>query len=222
MASASEIPFRPLVIATGNRGKVLEFQSLLAPAGFTLLVPADLGFSADVEETADSFVGNAFLKADALAAVSPHPVLADDSGLQVDALGGAPGVYSARYASLAPGPEASGSSRPVWTDASGNPLPQAAANRAKLLQAMDGKQDRKARFRCVLCYLVPGREAAFFEGVCEGEITREERGESGFGYDPLFIPRGQDKTFAELPGDVKDALSHRGKAVALFLNSLGQ
>lgn len=222
MSSAPLIPFRPLVIATGNRGKVAEFQSLLAPAGFTLLLPADLGFSGEVEETGDTFVANAFLKAAALAAVSPHPVLADDSGLQVDALGGAPGVYSARYAALDSGPGSAGQSRPLWTDAAGKPLPQAAANRAKLLKAMEGRQDRKARFRCVLCYLVPGSEAAFFEGVCEGEITREERGESGFGYDPLFIPLGQDKTFAELPGDVKDVLSHRGKAVALFLKSLAE
>ncbi|HKP95552.1 MAG TPA: RdgB/HAM1 family non-canonical purine NTP pyrophosphatase [Fibrobacteria bacterium] len=210
-------PPRPLVLATGNRGKVAEFQALLAPAGFTLLLPADLGFSADVEETADTFMGNAFLKAGALAAVSPHPVLADDSGVQVDALGGAPGIFSARYASLETGPQPPGG---AWTDASGKPLSQAAANRAKLLRAMEGERDRRACFRCVLCYLVPGREAAFFEGVCEGEIIREERGGSGFGYDPLFIPRGHDKTFAELPGDVKDALSHRGKAVALFLESL--
>jgi non-canonical purine NTP pyrophosphatase (RdgB/HAM1 family) len=120
------------------------------------------------------------------------------------------------------GPGAAGESRGTWTDAAGKPLPQAAANRAKLLKAMEGEEDRKARFRCVLCYLVPGREAAFFEGVCEGEITREERGESGFGYDPLFIPQGRDQTFAELSGDVKDVLSHRGKAVALFLKSLAE
>ena len=208
-----EASLRPLVIATGNRGKVLEFRTLLAPAGFELLLPADLGFTADVEETGDTFVANAFLKASALAAVSPHPVLADDSGVQVDALGGAPGIYSARYAAMDP-------AQPAWIDAAGKPLPQAAANRARLLRAMEGKADRKARFRCVLCYLVPGGEAAFFEGVCEGEITSEERGEGGFGYDPLFIPQGHDKTFAELPEATKDALSHRGKAIALLLKHL--
>ncbi len=211
MTPVSVPPARPLVIATGNRGKVAEFQTLLAPAGFTLLLPADLGFSGEVEETGDTFAANAFLKANALAAVSPHPVLADDSGLQVDALDGAPGVYSARYASALD-----------CFDASGQPLPQPTANRAKLLKAMEGKRDRRARFRCVLCYLIPGRDAAFFEGVCEGEITREERGESGFGYDPLFIPQGQAKTFAELPGGIKDGLSHRGKAVALFLKALAE
>lgn len=208
-----DAPVRPLVIATGNRGKVAEFQSLLAPAGFKLLLPADLGFSADVEETSDTFVGNAFLKASALAAVSPHPVLADDSGVQVDALGGAPGIYSARYASMDADPSR-------WVDAGGKPLPQAAANRARLLEAMRHKPDRSARFRCVLCYLVPGGQPAFFEGVCEGDITREERGAHGFGYDALFIPRGYDRTFAELPEAVKEALSHRGKAVSLFLKTL--
>ena len=215
---------RPLVIATGNRGKLAEFQSLLGPAGFTLLMPADLGFSGDVEETGDTFVANAFIKASALAALSPYPVLADDSGLQVDALGGAPGVYSARYASAGSPPQgAQGARSPQenWVDGDGKPLPQAAANRAKLLRAMQGMDNRKARFRCVLCYLVPGRQAAFFEGVCEGEITRQEKGVGGFGYDSLFIPQGQDKTFAELPGEAKDILSHRGKATALLLAGLG-
>lgn len=209
--SASTHPFRPLVLATGNKGKVLEFQALLAPAGFTLLTPGDLGFSGEVEETGDTFVLNARIKAEALAAHTPHPVLADDSGLQVDALGGEPGVYSARYASAAE----------AWMDREGNPLPRAAANRAKLLRALEGETQRRARFRCVLCYLVPGREPAFFEGVCEGRITHEETGEGGFGYDPLFIPQGHEKTFGELPAAVKDGISHRGKAVSAFLDFLG-
>ncbi len=207
----SKPPFRPLVIATGNRGKVLEFQTLLAPAGYTLLLPEDLGVSADVEETGDTYRANALLKAAALASVSPHPVLADDSGLQVDALGGAPGIHSARYATLESGPQG------PWLDSAGKPLPQAAANRAKLLKAMQGQANRDARFRCVLCFMAPGKPAVFFEGTCEGEIIREERGEGGFGYDPIIIPKGHDRTFAELPGDVKDALSHRGRAAALFL-----
>lgn len=207
----AEIPFRPLLIATGNRGKVAEFQSLLAPAGFTLLLPGDLGLPADVEETGDTFTANALLKAAALAALSSHPVLSDDSGLQVDALGGAPGLYSARYSTLDSGP------RGPWLDAAGKPLPQAAANRAKLLKAMEGVEDRTARFRCVLCYLESGQAPVFFEGVCEGEIIREERGEGGFGYDAIIVPKGHAQTFAELQGDVKDALSHRGQAAALFL-----
>jgi XTP/dITP diphosphohydrolase len=214
MMTGTEIPFRPLLIATGNRGKVLEFQALLAPAGFTLLLPGDLGLPADAEETGDTFRANALIKAEALAALSPHPVLSDDSGLEVDALGGAPGLYSARYSTLDSGP------RGPWLDAEGEPLPQAAANRAKLLKAMEGVEDRAARFRCVLCYLEPGKAPVYFEGVCEGEITLEERGEGGFGYDAIIRPKGDTRTFAELPGDVKDALSHRGQAVALFLKQV--
>ena len=205
------IPFRPLLIATGNRGKVQEFQTLLAPAGFTLLLPGDLGLPADVEETGDTFTANALLKAAALAALSSHPVLSDDSGLQVDALDGAPGLYSARYSTLDSGPKG------PWLDAEGRPLPKAAANRAKLLKAMEGMENRAARFRCVLCYIEPGKAPVFFEGVCEGEIAREERGEGGFGYDAIIRPKGDARTFAELPGDVKDALSHRGQAVTQFL-----
>lgn len=206
---------RTLVLATGNKGKVAEFQGLLGPHGFTLLTPADIGFHGDVEETGTTFVENAYLKAKALADLTDHPVLSDDSGLEVDALGGAPGLYSARYAALETGPAG------PWLDAQGKPLPQAVANRTKLLRAMEGRQDRGARFRCVLCYLAPGRETAFFEGVCEGEVIGEERGGGGFGYDPIIIPKGHTRTFAELPGEIKDAISHRGRAVALFLRSFG-
>lgn len=205
---------RPLVIATGNKGKVAEFRALLGPAGFSLLTPADVGFAGDVEETGTTFRENALLKARALAALSPHPVLADDSGLEADALGGAPGLYSARYATLESGPPG------PWLDAAGRPLPTAAANRAKLLKALEGAADRRARFRCVLCYLAPGAAPAFFEGVCEGEVIGEERGGGGFGYDPIIVPAGHTLTFAELPGEVKDAISHRGRAVAAFLASL--
>jgi XTP/dITP diphosphohydrolase len=199
-----------LVLATGNRGKVLEFQSLLAPLGYTLLTPKDVGFTAEVEETGDTFVLNALIKAKALAAHTAHPVLADDSGLEVDALGGAPGVYSARYAS----------GDDIAVSADGKPVPQDVANRNKLMRALSGEWERSARFRCVLCHLVPGREPVFFAGVCEGSIAESERGEGGFGYDPIFIPKGFDKTFGELPNHVKDGMSHRGLAAADFIDSL--
>lgn len=208
-------PRRTLVLATGNKGKVAEFRSLLGPAGFGLLTPGDLGFDGDVEETGTTFRENALLKARALASLSPHPVLSDDSGLEVDALGGAPGLYSARYAALETGP------RGPWLDSAGHPLPTAAANRAKLLKALEGADGRGARFLCVLCYLAPGAAPAFFEGVCEGTVIRQERGGGGFGYDPIIVPAGYDRTFAELPGEVKDAISHRGRAVAAFLAALG-
>lgn len=206
----SEAASRSLVLATGNRGKVLEFQNLLAPAGFTILTPQDIGFTDEVEETGDTMVKNAYIKARALAVNTLHPVLADDSGLEVDALGGAPGVYSARYAT----PEE------VALAGNGKPISQAVANRNKLMGALLGRDDRTARFRCVLCYLAPGHEPVYFAGVCEGRIAVYERGEGGFGYDPVFIPTGYDKTFGELSNSIKDGMSHRGQAVSLFLKSL--
>lgn len=205
---------RTLVLATGNRGKVSEFRSLLEPAGFAVLTPADVGFSGDVEETGSTFRENAWLKAKALSAHTAHPVLADDSGLEVDALGGAPGLYSARYSGLESGPAG------PWLDAQGNPLPMAAANRAKLLKALEGIRNRRSRFRCVLCYLAPGSSPAWFEGVCEGEVIDRERGGGGFGYDPVIVPAGYTLTFAELPAEVKDSISHRGRAVTEFLRLL--
>jgi XTP/dITP diphosphohydrolase len=196
-----------LVIATGNAGKVKEFQSLLAPLGVTLLTPKDIGFTGEVDETGDTYAANALLKARALSALTSHPVLADDSGVEVDALGGAPGLYSARYAS------------DEEVKAAGR---QDAANRAKLLAALKGRTDRTARFRCTLCYLEPGAEPRFYDGACEGEIIAGERGAGGFGYDPLFIPLGFNRTFGELPEPVKESLSHRGRAVAALLADLAR
>lgn len=195
---------RYLVLATGNAGKVKEFEALLGPGGFSLLTPGDIGFTGEIEETGTTYRDNALIKARALAAHTPYPVLADDSGLEVDALGGAPGVYSARYA--APGEM-------------GPDLKQDAANRLKLMRVLGDRKDRSARFRCVLCYLVPGRDPVFFEGVCEGEIATGERGLHGFGYDPMLIPKGFSLTFGELPSEVKDPMSHRGQAAAKFLLS---
>lgn len=195
---------RYIVLATGNAGKVKEFEALLGPGGFSLLTPKDIGYTEEIDESGATFRANAEIKARALVAYTNFPVLADDSGLEVDALGGAPGVISARYCE--PGE-------------AGPDVPQAAANRAKLLKAMAGKVDRKARFRCVLCYLVPGRDPQFFDGVCEGEIAEGERGAGGFGYDPLFIPKGLGKTFGEIPAEVKDPMSHRGIAAGKFLLS---
>jgi XTP/dITP diphosphohydrolase len=204
-------PGMALVIATGNKGKVAEFRALLEPAGFSLLTPADIGFDTEVEETGTTFRENALLKARSLAALTRHPILSDDSGLEVEALGGAPGLYSARYSALETGPQG------PWLDSSGAPLPMAVANRAKLLKALGGVSDRRCRFRCVLCYLAPGAVPAYFDGLCEGEVIGEERGGGGFGYDPIIVPAGHIRTFAELPGEVKDAISHRGRAVAAFL-----
>jgi XTP/dITP diphosphohydrolase len=128
-----------------------------------------------------------------------HPVLSDDSGLSVDALGGTPGVYSARYAG------------PGCTDADNN---------LKLVREMEGREDRAARYQIALCLIEPGQDARFFEADCEGSIGFEEKGSGGFGYDTLFLPSGHLRTFAEMSAEEKHPLSHRGKAVAALLGHL--
>ncbi len=187
-----------ILLATGNAGKVGEFKTLLEPHGYLLKTPGDVEFTDDIPETGASFRANALIKAEALARFSGLPVLADDSGLEVEALGGAPGLHTARYA----GPSATNGQ-----------------NRAKLLRELEGVENRKARFVCVLCFLAPSHLPEYFEGICEGEIAYEEKGELGFGYDPLFLPEGHHQSFAELPPEVKDALSHRGRAVQSFLQA---
>ncbi len=185
-----------IIIATGNAHKVLELEQLLAGLGVQVESAAVVGGMPEVEESGQTFAANALLKAAALRALASASayVLADDSGLEVDALNGAPGVYSARYA----GPEASD-----------------AENRHQLLTALAGAGDapRTARFRCVLCLLGPKGEAQYFEGSCEGSITEAERGKEGFGYDSIFMPEGYTKTFGELGESVKQRLSHRANAV---------
>ncbi|MGB0460571.1 MAG: RdgB/HAM1 family non-canonical purine NTP pyrophosphatase [Opitutales bacterium] len=185
-----------IIIATGNAHKVLELEQLLAGLGVQVESAAAVGGMPEVEESGQTFAANALLKAAALRALASASayVLADDSGLEVDALDGAPGVYSARYA----GPNASD-----------------AENRHQLLTALAGADyaPRTARFRCVLCLLGPKGEAQYFEGSCEGSITEAERGKEGFGYDSIFMPEGYTKTFGELGESVKQRLSHRANAV---------
>ncbi|MBL8056505.1 MAG: RdgB/HAM1 family non-canonical purine NTP pyrophosphatase [Anaerolineales bacterium] len=190
-----------LLIATNNPGKVRELQELLAELPVPLVRPYDLGITTEVAETGATYAENARLKAEALAAASGLIALGDDSGLEVDALGGAPGLHSARYA----GPGATDADR-----------------RAKLIQALrEAPAPRAARFRCVIAVAVPAASAApavhLFEGTCEGEILLEERGQNGFGYDPLFWLPDQGRTMAELPNPLKNRLSHRGRAVQAAL-----
>ena len=184
-----------LLLATGNAGKVQELRALLHPLGVRVWTPAERGLALEVEEDADTFEGNARKKARAFAQASGLASLADDSGLQVDALDGAPGVFSARYA----GPDA--------TDE---------ANRAKLLRALADVPDgqRSARFQCALVLVDPAGEVLHrARGVCEGTILRHPRGDGGFGYDPIFVPRGEERSMAELSPAEKNALSHRGAAI---------
>lgn len=188
-----------LVLATGNRGKCAEIQALLAPLGLTVQAQSQFGV-VPAEETGLSFIENAILKARHAAAATGLPALADDSGLEVDALDGAPGIYSARYAGEG-----------------GD-----AANNAKLLGALDGVHDRTARFRCVIALLRHARDPMplVVSGTWEGRILEAPRGANGFGYDPLFLPVGLDCSAAELAADDKNRISHRGQALAALLAQL--
>lgn len=189
-----------LLIATRNAGKVTEFRRIFADLPVRLVTAAELDL-AEVVEDADSFEGNAIKKARELALASNRLTLADDSGLEVEALFGAPGVHSARYAGG--GPE---------------------ANMRKLLAAMENVPDgkRQARFRCVLALVDPASPDApqLAHGTCEGRIIRAARGTGGFGYDPIFVVLGEDRTMAELTPEEKDSRSHRAIASRRMLQIL--
>lgn len=188
-----------LVCASANPDKVTEIRQLLA--GVVDLLPRP-DHVPDVVEDADTLVGNARLKASALCAATGLPAVADDTGLEVDALGGAPGVFAARYAG-------EGCSY--------------ADNRRKLLAELDGSADRSAAFKTVAIVVWPDGSEIFVEGVCPGVITTEERGEVGFGYDAVFQPHeGGGATFAEMGTDAKNAISHRGRAFRALLNELAR
>jgi XTP/dITP diphosphohydrolase len=183
-------PMPKLLLCTGNPGKVSELRALL-PAGMELLSLTDAGLPLDLPETGDTFAANALEKARFAFERTGLRCIADDSGLEVTALGGAPGVYSARYAGPAKNDE---------------------ANIAKLLNELEGKEDRSARFRTVIA-LIDGTGEHLFEGEVRGSITTAPRGSNGFGYDPVFLPEMSDLTFAELDAKMKNAISHRGQAV---------
>ncbi|MEI2603895.1 XTP/dITP diphosphatase [Erwinia aphidicola] len=191
-----------VVLATGNPGKVRELADLLAAFGLDIVAQTEMGVES-AEETGLTFIENAILKARHAAAVTGLPAIADDSGLAVDALGGAPGIYSARYAGL---------------DASDQ------QNLDKLLVTLDPVPDgqRQAQFHCVLVYLRHAEDPTplVFHGSWEGEITRAEAGQGGFGYDPIFYVPELGKTAAELTKDEKRAVSHRGKALSLLLDAM--
>ena len=182
-----------IVLATRNSGKVKEFQQLLEDFPVQIKNLNDFGPIPEVEEDGTTFDDNAYKKASFAAKVLGLPTIADDSGLVVEALGGAPGVMSARYA----GENA--------TDQQ---------NIKKLLGEMEGKADRGAAFECVISIAVPSGPALTYEGRCEGEISTEPKGVSGFGYDPVFYFPEYGKTFAELTSEEKNKVSHRGKALA--------
>ena len=184
---------RPVVLATKNRGKISEFQELFRNSGVEIKTLDDFGPIPPVIEDGDTFEDNAVKKAQFTARVLGIPAIADDSGLTVNALQGAPGVFSSRYA----GENADDQS-----------------NNRKLLTAMEGIEDRSAAFVCVLAIAVPRGPALIYEGSCEGIIAGTPEGDMGFGYDPLFYYPPLQKTFAQLALEEKNRISHRGGAMA--------
>jgi XTP/dITP diphosphohydrolase len=182
---------RRLVIATGNTGKLREYRELLADTGFELVA-----FDSGVEEVGETYAENARLKAETATARSGLPALGDDSGVEVEALGGFPGLRSARLG------------------------PTQEARTAELLGRLEGiPRPWKARFVCVIALATPKQPIEFFEGECRGEIVPEWRGEAGFGYDPIFLVPGTGKTFGEMAPEEKRLYSHRARAVRALLES---
>lgn len=188
---------RPLVLATRNKGKIAEFKTLFSGFPIEMKSLNDFGPIPEVVEDGKTFEDNAYKKAHFTAMVLGFPALADDSGLVVGALGGQPGVFSARYAGEGAGDE---------------------ANILKLLQAMEGVSDRRAAFECVIAIAVPRGPALIYSGRCEGEIARGRTGKNGFGYDPVFFYQPLGKTFAEMSQEEKNRVSHRGKSMAKLLD----
>lgn len=189
-----------IIFATNNAHKLAEVQAVLGE-GYELLTPRDCGITEEIPEEQPTLEGNASQKAHYLFDRTGRDCFADDTGLEVEALGGAPGVHSARYA----------------TDSH-----DFAANNRLLLENLAGKENRRARFRTVIS-LILGGEEHLFEGIVEGRIIERESGHQGFGYDPLFIPDGYGKTFAQMTTDEKNAVSHRARAVrklAAYLHSI--
>jgi XTP/dITP diphosphohydrolase len=180
-----------LVIASGNAGKLREYRELLANTGFELVA-----FDTEVDEAGETYVENARLKAETACNRSELPALGDDSGVEVEVLGGFPGLHSARLA------------------------PTQEERTAELLRRLEGKpRPWNARFVCVVALAAPGRPTQVFEGECRGEIVPEWRGKAGFGYDPIFLVPGTGKTFGEMPPEEKRLYSHRARAVGALLES---
>ncbi len=191
-----------LVIASHNAGKVHEIGALLAPFGADVVSAGDLGL-AEPAETEETFAGNARIKAHAAAGASGLPSLSDDSGLMVDALGGAPGVYTADWAETGSGRDFPMAMEKVW----------------RLLEEANAAEPRTARFCCTLCLAWPDGEDVVVEGRVEGRLVWPMRGERGFGFDPVFVPEGEAETFGEMDPAKKHAMSHRADAFAKLIRA---
>jgi XTP/dITP diphosphohydrolase len=185
-----------LVIASNNAGKIKEIRQIVT--GINLLSLKDIGFEDEIPEPYKTFEENAQVKVDAIHRFSGRNAFADDSGLCLNALNGEPGVHSAYFAGLPRNDE---------------------RNLQKVLDVLNDKEDRTAYYKAVICLLWDG-EYHFFEGICNGRIAEAKQGSGGFGYDPIFVPDGYEQTFGELPPEVKNQLSHRGKAVQQMVTFL--
>lgn len=186
-----------LVFASNNKNKIAELQSMI-PENITIVSLASIGCLEDIPETADTIEGNAILKANYVTDKYGYDCFADDTGLEVEALNGAPGVYSARYAGEQRDPD---------------------DNMNKLLQELSTKTTRKAQFKTVITLNYKGTQV-LFTGVAKGEITTQKTGSEGFGYDPIFQPEGYNETFAEISASLKNQISHRGKATSQLIDYL--
>ncbi|SET77518.1 XTP/dITP diphosphohydrolase [Salinibacillus kushneri] len=193
---------KKVILATKNKGKAIEFKEIFSQIGMEIVSLLDISESIpDIEETGETFEENARIKAEAIADRFELPVLSDDSGLEIDALNGRPGVYSARYAGL---------------DKNDH------KNVEKVLKELNGieTEKRTARFVCVLAFARPGIDTVMKRGICEGSIGKERKGEHGFGYDPIFYPKGYDRTLAQLLPEEKNKISHRRHAIDQMIDWL--
>ena len=188
------------ILASGNKGKLREFREILEPMGIEIVSQREAGFDLDVAETGETFEENAFLKASAVCAASGLPAVADDSGLCVKALDGAPGVHSARF----------GGGK-AWTDEQ---------KYLYLLEKLSGVTDREAKFVSCICCVFPDGNVLRARGECPGRILESPVGSGGFGYDPVFRPEGYEGSFASLGEEVKNKISHRARALAAFAKEL--
>ena len=193
-----------LLVATHNAGKLDEMRALFAPHGIEVVGAAEMGL-AEPPETEDSFVGNARIKARAAVEATGLPVLADDSGIAVDGLDGAPGVHTADWAETPQGRDFMQAMRRTWDE----------------LQARGGPEPRRAQFRATLLVMWPDLHEEVFEGVAPGRLVWPPRGQLGHGYDPIFVPDGHDRTYAEMSAEEKNAISHRAEAFRKLSAILG-
>lgn len=189
-----------LILASNNRRKMLELQAILADTGIEVITQREAGCDFEVEENGSSFEENAYLKAIAVTRATGETAVADDSGLCVDALDGAPGLYSARF--------------------TGNHADSDEAKNAFLLSKLDGVEDRSAKFVSAICCTFPNGDILRARGECPGSILTEPRGDGGFGYDPIFLPDGYEYSMAEMGTEVKNQISHRAKALEKFKEEL--